>query len=323
MITLSNKDLLIEAFKNLHLNAVNGGLKAIVLSVQGRDNSDIMPPEKIRDWKLVWQTASQTFEIVCQALADSPLRVQKLDVFTSITRCSLACNKLAPVLGYKNISNALAKLTCVSLSLSHHLEDNPENETIDSMRLGQRYVNDIRRFLELCPYLGTLELHWCRLQPQTEQNEAQIEEGRFFTEIAKLDNLCYLQNCQLYGIHTDEAALLAFFKQTTQLRSLTMEEIDLEEGKFASVFSCLTNQLPNLSYIHLADLYETCRICFNDPGRPSLPFTSRTNGPDTITRTGVACQRPIGYRFLKGQLVDCAEVMRWYRKRCLLYGPRD
>jgi hypothetical protein len=81
LITLSNKDLLTDAFINLRLNSAYGNLKSIILSVQGRDDSDdIIPSKEAHDWKLVWQTASQTFEIFCRALADSALHVQRLDI---------------------------------------------------------------------------------------------------------------------------------------------------------------------------------------------------------------------------------------------------
>ncbi|QKX60906.1 uncharacterized protein TRUGW13939_08052 [Talaromyces rugulosus] len=327
-ITPSNKDILTEAFINLRLNSVYGGLKSIILSVQGRDDSgDIIPSKKVHEWKLVWQTASQTFKIACRALADSALHVERLDVFASITRCSLACNKIAPVLDYTNMSRALANLTSVSLSLSHHIGDDlgsdSESESFDSIGHSQRYTSDIRRFLELCSHLETLELHWYNLPRKSNQIEAQKEERHFFNEIVKLDRLSQIRHCRLYGTDTNEAALVSFCKQATQLCSLTLEYIHLTEGKYEYVFNCLANQLPNLDYLHLGDLYEQRVIYFDDPGTARFSYTSGSNGPEVITRTGVDCQHPIGYHQRRGRPKGSPGLLKWTRKNRLLYGPPD
>jgi hypothetical protein len=133
------------------------------------------------------------------------------------------------------MSRALANLTSVSLSLSHHIEDDPESDSESESKNrdrergirfychSQRYTSDIRHFLELCSHLKTLELHWYNLPHKSNQIEARKEEGRFFTEIVKLDRLSQLRHCRLYGTYTNEAALLAFCKQGTQICSLTME----------------------------------------------------------------------------------------------------
>lgn len=323
LTTPSNQGLITAAFDNLRQNSIHGGLKSIILAIQGRDKSnDIITTERIiREWEIVWKTASQTFNTVCRALSDSALPIQKLDVFGSIPRCSLACNKIAPGLDYINLSRPLANLKCLSLSLSHHIDESPRSSTLRSFSRIQRYHNDIRRFLELCPYLETLELHWYNLQYPSDENDAQ--ERLFFTEIVKLDSLSKLRHCRLYGLHTDETTLTVFCKQATQLCSLSMNEIHLREGKFAPVFKYVTNHLPHLDYIHLSDLYEdeVRLICFAAPGKLDIPTTSRSNGPRTITRTGAACQRPIRYRFISGRIGGSAIAWRWRNNRSLLYGP--
>lgn len=188
------------------------------------------------------------------------------------------------------------------------------------MSHGQRYTGDVRRLLELCSRLEFLELHWYNL-PRKIQIEAEKEEERFFTEIVGLDRLSQLRHCRLYGINTNEAVLLAFCKQVTQLCSLTMENIYLQESKYESVFGCLTNQLPHLDYLHLSDLYEERLICFDGPGEPRFLSTSSLNGPEVLIRTGLACQEPISYRLTQGRPLSSPAVLKWVRKRKLLYSP--
>lgn len=230
--------------------------------------------------------------------------------------------KIAPVLERVDLSKTLVNLESLSLSLSHHLEENLTNETSEfSLAAGQGHVDDIKRLLELCPNLGSLELHWYNLHSY-EISGAQTEEQGIFCKIAQLDNhFSKLRHCRLDGIDTDGTALLVFFKQTTQLTRLTMDHVYLKSGTFAPVFDFLTNHLRHLTYLHLETLHETHRICFDGRGKAWLPSTYRTNGPNELTRTGVDGQRTIGYRFFKGRVQGSPDVIRWRRKQAVLYGP--
>lgn len=323
--------LLTEALTNLRHNSVYGGLQAVILTVHGQSivhNGSMVFPESFPNWRSVWQTAFRTFEITSQALADSGVSVQKLDIFGSINRCSLACNIIAPTLERVNLSKTLMNLKHLSLSLSHHMveeveevEDSNDETAEVGLAAGKGYVDDIKRWLERCPQLERLELHWYKLRSH-ELSEAQIEEQRFFSQIAQLDNhFSKLRNCRLDGIHTDGDSLLAFFRQTIQLASLTMDHVHLKWGIFAPVFDHLTNHLPHLTHLYLDSLSESSIICFDDPGRPYLPSTCDTNGPSHLTRTGADCQRAISYRFFKGRVKGSPDVIRWRRRQALLYGP--
>jgi hypothetical protein len=79
--------LLTKALTNLRLNSTHGCLESVVLLLQGQDdNGNIVPCEKMRDWRQIWLTAARTFEIACRALAESALPIQKLDIFDSVHR---------------------------------------------------------------------------------------------------------------------------------------------------------------------------------------------------------------------------------------------
>lgn len=320
--------LLTAALRNLRHNSMYGGLQSLVLTVQGQkivQSGSMVFPESFLNWTSVWQRAYETLKITAQALADSGLFVQKLDIFGSVDRCSIACNKIATLLERVDLSKPLFGLKNLSLSLSHHTVNNVESsqEVTPEVDLatGQGYVDDIKHLLELCPHLESLELHWFSLRTY-ELGSAELEEQGFFNKIAQLDNhFSKLQHCRLEGIHTDGAAILAFFQQTTQISSLTMRNINLKSGTFAPVFDFLTNHMPHLAYLHLESLFERQRICFDEPGKAWLPTTCRANGPNELTRTGADCQRAIGYRFFKGRVKGSSDAIKWRRRQALLYGP--
>lgn len=316
--------LLTKAFTNLRLNSAHRGLRSIVLLVKGHDeNNNLVPCEKIRDWRQVWQTAAQTFIIMSCALAESGLPLQELDIFGSITRCSLACNQIGPMLDSIDLSRPLEKLKSLSLSLSHHTAEDPKGKVIKSLAAGKRHANDIGRLLKLCRQLESLELHWYNLPGTNLSNEARTEERCFFTYIVHVAPFSQLRHCRLEGIYTDETTLLTFLKKATQLSSLSMEEIHLQTGQFGPVFNYLTSHARSLDHLHLDDLWESRRlICFDSPREPHFPC-SAAYGPDTLTRIGGDCRCTIGYRLMQGRSLGFPQGLKWYRRKTLLYGPPD
>ena len=159
-----------------------GGLQSVILAIQEQSvvrNGGRAFPETFPHWRSFWQTASETLEITSQALAESGVSFQKLDIFGSIKRCSLACNKIAPLVERVELSKTLINLKHLSLTLSHHLGEevkSPNDETPEiDLAAGQGYVNDIKRLLEPCPHLESLELHWYNLR-RHEISGTQMEE---------------------------------------------------------------------------------------------------------------------------------------------------
>ncbi|KAH8701638.1 F-box domain protein [Talaromyces proteolyticus] len=319
----SNQILLGNALDNLRLNSVHGGLQSIVLQVRGRDKKrNIISSEKVRDWMSIWMTASRTFEIVCRALIDSALPIQKLDIFGSIPRCSLACNSIAQVLDYTDLSKSLNRLKSLTLSLSHQVVEEAKRGSSESLPSDKSCVGDIWHLIKMCHQLESLELHWYNLHSVVKLNEVQREDRLFFTQVVQLDHLSQLRHFCLDGICTDEYTLLSFLKQAPQLCSVRMEDVDLKAGKFAPVFSYLTNNMPHLGQLYLDDLFESRLICFDGPGEPNFP-SSATNGPNKLIRIGNDCQQPIRYRLMKGHSLGSAQGLKYIRRKRLLYGPPD
>jgi hypothetical protein len=314
----TNGKLLTDAFTNLRLNPASGGLQSLVLRVEGQDTTgNSVACEGIREWEPLWQTAALTFEIFLPALAASALPVEELDIFRSVLRCSLGCDKIAPILDRIDLSKSLERLKSLSLSVSLPLLEPPDSESLESAK---RHSNSVGRLLKLCPQLEKLELHWFTIVPRIglhKYNEAQIEERGFFTHVVELGSFSQLRSCKLEGIHTDETTLLAFFQKATQLASISMEHFVLPpSGKFRPTFDFITSHLEHLEYLHLEDLYERRRICFDGPGRP--------NGPSALTRVGDENRqrrRAIGYRKMRGIPSGEIEETRRHERLQLHYGP--
>lgn len=315
---------LTSAFTNLRLNSAQFVLHSITLTVQCQDeNGTTVPREKWRDWQQIWKVAGHTFRSMARSLADSRLQVCKLDLFHGVTSCSLGCDEFGPILSMVEQSWSLASLKDLSVSLSHHVAGKDSDQDECSVA-GRTHVKHIARFLELCPHLETLSLRWYTLASGEDLTDAQIEEESFFTHVGQLEQLPKLRCCSLAGIHTNANTLLLFFKKTTNLTRVSMAWIHLSEGKFGPVLNYLTRSITTLDCLHLDDLWESKRICFDAPGSagmlPSVP-SSVTNGPSTLTREGGACRQPIRSRHVKGQMAGSAQASNWMRKKHQLYGP--
>lgn len=196
--------LLTQAFTNLRLNTAHAGLQSTTLLVQAQvenGNGELVSVKKICDWRKVWQTTAQTFRIILRALADSALPIEKLDVFGSVSWCSLACDQIGWVLDTMDVSRPLEKLKSLSLSLSHHIVEEDSGDRLHAA--GQRHANDIAQLLQLCQQLQKLELHWYNLHI-IKLDEAEMEERQFFTHVVQLAPFTQLRHCRLDGIYTDE-----------------------------------------------------------------------------------------------------------------------
>jgi hypothetical protein len=73
----------------------------------------------------------------------------------------------------------------------------------------------------------------------------------------------------------------------------------------------------------MGDLYEQRVIYFDDPGISRFSYTVGSNGTEIITRTGVACQRPISNNLRKGRPKDSSGFLKWSGKMRLLYSPPE
>ena len=201
---------------------------------------------------------------------------------------------------------------------------------MSSLATGQRNTNAFCQFLQLCPNLEALQLHWYGTYRPWDLTQALVEEKRFFDRVADFCRFPSLERLTLKGIYTSEAALISFLRQT-RLRSLDMEEIHLyltdhdTTDTFRPVFDYLVGHSERLEHVHFDNLFEADRLIFfnNAPGHPHFPHSAGPNGPNVITRTGADARKPIEYhlRIGWGGLPGSPYVHEQRMKRQLEYGP--
>lgn len=115
-------DLLSEAFSNLMSNSKTGKLLSLSLEVIVYRNNAVekLPPLIGGNWKLIWQSATETFHTALSSLAKSSLPIEKLNIFNDrrLQRCSLFYNELANI-NFKNKGLASLFACLKSLSVSY------------------------------------------------------------------------------------------------------------------------------------------------------------------------------------------------------------
>ncbi|KFZ23875.1 hypothetical protein V502_01636 [Pseudogymnoascus sp. VKM F-4520 (FW-2644)] len=299
-----------QFMKDLGLNVAGGCLQSMSLTFKDGEDSS---------WESVWMTAAKCFKHTMLALHGNQLPIKSLDVFIGVTRCSLSIDQLATILEL-NLSASLQRLKCLSMSLSHHVADGPEGEEMRALATGERHTNALCKFLQYCPVLEDLQLHWYNLRVSN-LTDALTEEQRFFDRVAQSCQFPFLKRFTLKGIRTSDAALLSFLRQV-QLNSIEMEEIHLHTGKFHPVFDYLVKHMEKLEYVHLDNLWENQLIYFDAPGEPHFDISGPPMGPNVLTRSGADARMPIKYQHSSGYPSGTMEATNWRRKRQRQYGPR-
>ncbi|KFY09063.1 hypothetical protein V492_05653 [Pseudogymnoascus sp. VKM F-4246] len=316
--------LFLQFMKDLGVNGTSGCLQSVSITMEDQNKGSS---------GYVWMNAAKCFEHTMQALHGSQLPIKSLDVFFGATRCSLSIDQLPTILEL-DLSASLQQLKCLSMSLSHHEAYKPSNSYISprepegkEMRAhasGRRHTDALCKFLQRCPVLEDLQLHWYRLYA-FQLSRASNEEQRFFNRVVQSCQFPFLKRCTLKGIKTTETALLSFLRQM-QLNSIVMEEIHLRTGKFGPVFDCLVERMEQLEYLHFENLWESQLILFDAPGKPHFcgpgmrppHVLTRT----VLTRSGADARMPIKYKLDSGRTSGEMEVTNWIMKRQREYGPR-
>ncbi|KFY69308.1 hypothetical protein V496_00352 [Pseudogymnoascus sp. VKM F-4515 (FW-2607)] len=317
--------LLGQTMKNLRLGLAGCCLPSLSLVIaDGVKFEDYSFIEDSSSWQSVWETAAECFEASMRALSVSEIPIESLDVFSGVTCCSLSLDRLATIQDL-NLSASLQRLKRLSMSLSHHMvydlenRESEESEEMQALTTGERNTRAICKFLQHCPVLEDLQLHWYTLRT-TNLTNAISEEELFFDRVAQSCQFPFLKRCTLKGIRTSAATLLSFLRQM-QLNSIEMEEIQLQPGEFRLVFDYLVKHMEQLEHVHLNDLWERRLIYFDAPGEPHFPGSEPPIGPNTLTRTGTDARMPIKYQYSRGYALGSVKASQWRRKKDMQYGP--
>ncbi|KAI1455546.1 hypothetical protein F4805DRAFT_435908, partial [Annulohypoxylon moriforme] len=336
MMTQSKIDenirLLTEIFRNVKQHSQKGSLASLYLRViihpQILDD-EMVEPKVSKSRKDIWATALRTFNTTMAALKCSEIPVDcHLNLFGGIQGCSLRYESflsLSHTFCSSHVFSSLKKLT-VSLSSSYtdikplrdgsNLEgesfEPPEPDNMPTPRL----FHGILEMSEIMPQLETLDLHWYKLTMRViTQFEAHLNSN--------LSTFACLKELTLRNVRASEANLLQFVK-TLHPTSLTLRDVELVSGTYASLFEYMTSSDNPITSYYLDDIYENNRklVHFDIPGSPKFPYQYRPDlGPSTLIRDISHAKESIHYRLPSSRPLGSGAAYQWRRNKRRLYGP--
>lgn len=325
--------LLAKAFRNLKQRSKKGGLGSLCLRVAARmegADGELIEPDNFRSWRAVWDVALRTFKVTMAALNESQLPVDEhLNIFGSLRGCSLACDAFlafAQQFTSMHVFGSLKRLT-VSLSAPHKAatEHQSEAAVIETGAQAQsRHSNlilqGIMQVSRIMPALERLELHWYNLgdsmstSPVPSATRPESSTSSAFT--------C-LKECSLHGIYVSESHLLQFL-QAVQPATLTLTNVRLVSGTYASIFKYMAGPDSPVTYYHLDDIREgNALVHFDVPGSSKFRYRGGNVGPNSLTRQTSHMKEAIHYQFASGRPLGSGERMRWLKSKAREFGPPE
>lgn len=342
--------LLSDVFKNIAANAAAGKLHSLSLAVTvyRQDADRELLPVDGGSWRLIWQSAAETFRIVFAALRESQLQLDELNLYdgSQLQRCSLAVDEFSSVdhLDPK-LSRTLGSVRSLSISVSDRILDLAREEQVsgDSADEISHYSTDPDEDLELeelitkahdpnnsiglasligaCRNLPSLSIHQYALDNRQVYSKCVMERGvaRYLTRLPPIEE------CSLSGVYLCESDMLAFLEKTSaSLRALSMQTVYMTGGSaFQACFDYIaSSQSPNLEYLYLHDLLLMGRqIHFTDVGETRVPVVD-PHGGNTLKRDGKEeVRRPILYSLQSSvSLLSNTGRLRWLQDQRREYG---
>lgn len=197
----------------------------------------------------------------------SGITVQRLDVYNSIERCSLACNVPSTVnFEFNAVATSLASLKTLAVSFSDRVinpwtedfgltgdaadgwDEHWEDELREKEDIEQEVYQDstfcgLPALIKRCRGLESLELHHYQLQDLIVAELNRYRE-RFFPSIAGMDPLPPLKRLVLRGLRVRLADVLAFLRRLQlTLRELSLRNLILLDGaKYETLFGYCTSE---------------------------------------------------------------------------------
>lgn len=238
--------LLSDAFRNLKTDEILGKSPSLSLEVviYRQDAETRQEPVQGGDWQTVWRNAAHVFNTTMASLANSGLPIDKLDIFNSTLRCSLACNELGCLEDYStDLKASFRELKSLSLSLSDPLHKEADLETdaegLKRPRLPDRNFAGLPILLGLGPQLEELQLHWNRLRQSNTVWDIEARE-RLFEAIARTARLPPVKKCHVRGVSALQPSFLDFLRRTP-IKSLLIENVYLMRGTWEVIFEYCTS----------------------------------------------------------------------------------
>ncbi|KAL1999309.1 hypothetical protein VTN02DRAFT_4710 [Thermoascus thermophilus] len=330
-----HRRLLTEAFDTLKRRSPTGGLSSLRLRVaarvDGADGEELVEPDHFYAWRRVWDAALRAFKVTMAALSEARLPVtEQLDLFGSVRGCSLACDAFLLAFAHGPASMMMrtifgsVKRVMVSLSAPYQAATEHGSES-ESRHANLILQNILQVLLPVMPELQSLDLHWYNLGASTSTSpvpSATRQDSNSNTSSAAAANL---KECSLRGIYVSEDDLLRFL-QAVRPATVTLTDIRLVAGTYASIFHYLTDPDGPVTRYHLDDIRErNALVHFDVPGRPKFRYCrDDAVGPSSLTRRAsqeVKEEEGIRYRFARGRALGAGERRRWLQSKAREFGP--
>ncbi|KAB8073746.1 hypothetical protein BDV29DRAFT_174886 [Aspergillus leporis] len=308
-------ELLSQVMNNLRLNTARGCLSSLTLMIEVSDTDY---------WTPIWKAASNLFQITTLALGESKIPIQAMDIFSDVSRCSLACGLIMKMLENIDLSPSLKGAKRISLCVSHNQRQGrgDNDPPMESLSVAESHLKAICQFLSIPSQLEDLQLYWYKLD-SFEVTAAQEEEQQIFTRIIQSCQFPFMARFTLKGVRTSEAELLSFL-HPVQLTALCLEEVYLTPGSFRAIFKYLAAHKERLKFLHFDNLWDKKLIHFDYAGEPPFPgFPKENLGPITITRTGATARRLTRIRPPRRRIPGSAPAARWRARRKANFGPPE
>ncbi|GIZ43375.1 hypothetical protein CKM354_000660500 [Cercospora kikuchii] len=283
--------LLVKAFRNIVKGrAANRPLSLTLDLAVYRDDPLIRStPLEGGSWRMIWQNAADTFQLVQDALDRTMLPVYKLRLFpvygqSGQKRSSLACNEIGPVIKYSGLESCLANLRSLTVTYSDKsiLSDDRDAELVDAwdkaemarQRHGYRGLlkqtleaadpsnfTGLLSFVQACHNLEELELHRYRLT-RGAGSTAHVQGDKMSHILFTRLTLPHLRDCRLRGFRASSDDTVNFLRRH-RLHKLLLKNFALSAGSYRVIFDHCTGDgadiepgQPDLNRIEFEDLFE-------------------------------------------------------------------
>jgi hypothetical protein len=222
------------------------------------------------------------------------------------------------------VFGSLKRLT-VSLSAPHKAATEHQSEaavTETEAQAQSRHSNlilqGIMQVSRIMPELESLELHWYNLGDS--MSTSPVPSATRQESSTSSASAC-LKECSLHGIYLSESHLLQFL-EAVHPATLTLTDVRLVSGTYASIFKYLTGPDSPVTYYDLDDIREgNALVHFDVPGSSKFRYRGGNVGPSSLTRQTSHVKEAIRYRFASGRPLGSGERMRWLKSKARDFGP--
>lgn len=130
-----------------------------------------------------------------------------------------------------------------------------------------------------------------------------------------------LKECSLHRIYVSKSHLLRF-SRAFHPATLTLTDVRLVSGTYASIIKYLTGPDSPVTYYHLDNIREgKALVHFDVLGSSKFRYIGGNVGPSSLTRQTSHVKEAIRYRFASGRPLGSRKRMRWLKGKAREFGP--